>query len=169
MTLQDTAVSNPKNQLLPRHIVWRHQYNTNRYARRLSQSDLNRRIRDIFLNCLHLNVDAKIDLGPISQANAIWVEKWTHMLEEMQLRHGPYPNGFTREILHSEPFPNFATELAEKAAKKLSSAELREGHVLIKYGKREHMKRLYETGRCGYNRLVILPKKIITARLKMTN
>jgi hypothetical protein len=146
MTPPAKRIKNPEGRLLPRHVVWRRQYNLDRYAQHLSQTELNRRIRDIVLNQLHLNEDAKIDLGRISPENAIWMEKWTHVLEEMQLRYGPFPNGFTPEILHSEPFPNFASELAEKAARQLSSKELREGRVLIKYGKREHMTQLYETG-----------------------
>jgi hypothetical protein len=133
-------------QLLPRHIGWRRQYDARRYARHLSQPELNRRIRDVVLNLLRVNPEAKIDLGPVTDESAIWMEKWTHMLEEMQLRHGPYPAGFTREIMHTEPFPNFASDLAEKAAKKLSSLGLKRGDVLIKFGKREYMKSLYETG-----------------------
>jgi hypothetical protein len=133
-------------QLLPRHIQWRRQYDAQRYALHLSQPDLNRRIRDIVLNMLYLDIGAKVDLGPITNERAIWIEKWTHMLEEMQLRHGPYPAGFTREILHSEPFPDFASELAKKATKRVSSMGLLSGDVLIKFGKREHMKSLYERG-----------------------
>jgi hypothetical protein len=56
-----------------------------------------------------LTPDAKISLWPITNESAIWLEKCTHVLEEMQLRHGPYPACFTREILHSEPFPDLAS------------------------------------------------------------
>jgi hypothetical protein len=117
-----------------------------RYMRHLSQSELNRRIRDIFLNLLYLTRDAKIGVPPIDADFAIWIEKWTHVLEEMQLRHGPYPSGFTREILHSEPFPNFASELAERAARKMSSLGLRNGDVFIKFGQRAYMEALHERG-----------------------
>jgi hypothetical protein len=95
-------------EFMPRHIVQRRQYDSHRYARHLSEAELNRRIRDIFLNLLRVNREAKIDLGPITPATEIWMEKWVHVLEEMQLRHGPYPAGFTRDILHSEPFPELA-------------------------------------------------------------
>src|ERR1700732_113279 len=95
--------------LLPRHEIWRREYRIRRYAHHLSQSELNRRIRDVFLNLLNLAPDAKVGPGPITEESVIWMVKWTHMLEEMQLRHGPYPAGFTRDILHSEPFPDFAS------------------------------------------------------------
>jgi hypothetical protein len=75
-----------------------------------------------------------------------WLEKFTHMLEEMQLRFGPYPCGFTRDIFHSEPFPPFASDLAAKAGRAMSSKGLSGGDVLIKFGKRRHMEALYETG-----------------------
>lgn len=133
-------------ELVPRHVFWRRQYDQRRYARHLSQTELNKRIRDIFLNMLRVNPDAKIGLPPISDESAMWIEKCTHVLEEMQLRHGPYPAGFTREVLHSEPFPDFASDLAEKAAKTLSSYGLHQNEVFIKYGKRKHMEPLYETG-----------------------
>ena len=114
------------NGLMPQHMAWRRQYEERRYARHLSQPELNRRIRDVMLNMLRVNKDAKIDLGEITDEGVAWMEKWTHVLQEMQLRHGPYPAGFTREILHSEPFPNFASELAGKAARRL---EIGRAHV----------------------------------------
>jgi hypothetical protein len=132
---------------LPRHIAWRRQYDARRYARHLSQTELNRRIRDVFLNLLRLGHDAKI--GPaalMTDEYAIWLEKWFHVLEEMELRHGPYPAGITRDILHSEPFPNFASELADKAARKMSSLALKQGDAFIKFGKPDLLQKLYEKG-----------------------
>ena len=134
------------DQLLPRHVAQRRQYDSRRYARHLSQSELNQRIHDIFLNLLRVNQEAKIGIGPITKESSIWIEKWTHVLEEMQLRHGPFPSGFTPEILHSEPFPNFASDLAERAARRLSSIGLKRGDVFIKFGKRTYMERLHESG-----------------------
>jgi hypothetical protein len=135
-------------QQIPTHEFWRHQYRERRYARHLSQPELNRRVRDIFLNLLSLTRDAKVGLRlpPIDDQFTVWMEKWTHVLEEMQLRHGPYPSGFTPEIFHSETFPNFASDLAAKGAATLSALGLRKGDVFIKFGKRNHMSSLYETG-----------------------
>jgi hypothetical protein len=126
--------------------MWRRQYHERRYARHLSQPELNRRIRDVVLNMLRLTPDAKIGPGPLTADAAMWMEKWTHVLEEMQLRHGPYPSGFTRDILHSEPLPDFVSELAGKAARKMSSLGLKSGDVFIKFGKREYMEQLLEKG-----------------------
>ena len=76
----------------------------------------------------------------------MWSQKWTHVLEEMVLRHGPFPTGFTRDILHSEPFPNFASELAEKGAKALSALGLKKGEVFIKFGQRKYLEGLLPAG-----------------------
>jgi len=73
----------------PSHVQIRRQYDRHRYARHLSQPELDRGIRDVFLNLLVLTHEAKIGLPPINDRSAVWMEKWTHVLEEMQLRHGP--------------------------------------------------------------------------------
>jgi hypothetical protein len=131
---------------LQRHELWRAQYRLRRYARHLNQPELNARIRDIFLNFLLLTNDAKIAFRPLDAETAGWLEKFTHMLEEMQLRHGPYPSGFTRDILHSEPLPDFISDLAKRAATKMASLGSVKGDALIKLGKRQHMEALYEAG-----------------------
>lgn len=134
------------NTMMPRHEVWRLRYREHRYARHLSRPELNKRIRDIFLNLLALTPEAKVGMPPLTAETAVWVEKWTHVLEEMVLRYGPYPNGFDRDILHSEPFPNFASDLARKAAARLSKLGLRRGDVFIKFGKRTYMEKLHAQG-----------------------
>lgn len=136
-----------KHQPLPRHEVWRKAYRANPYARHLTQPELNKRIRDIILNMLRVTPEAKIGVFPIEKQSGIWWEKFTHALEEMERRHGPYPSGFDRDVLHSEPFPDFASELATKAAKRMSGLGLRQGSVLIKLGQRNWMEQLIEHGR----------------------
>ncbi|MBC3860487.1 hypothetical protein H8K32_00100 [Undibacterium jejuense] len=131
---------------MPRQEIWRKMYRENRYCRHLSQKELNQRIRDVFLNMLRLMPDVKIGLPPLEPEGAKAMEIWAHVLEEMALRHGPYPNGFTRDILHSEPFPDFAGEVGAKAAGVLASKGLRSGDVFVKFGKAEHMRSLVEKG-----------------------
>jgi hypothetical protein len=122
-------------------------YRAKRYCQHLNQSELNRRIRDVIINLMRLTQDAKIGVPPPIEFEEIkWMELWTHVLEEMCLRHGPYPKGFTREILHSEPFPNYAGELGQKAAAVLSGKGIKPGEVFIKFGKADHMRSLFECG-----------------------
>jgi hypothetical protein len=131
---------------IPRHVAWRRIYGANRYCRHLSQTELNQRIRDVLLNLLVLTPKAQIAPMPMEPDGGRWAELWTHVIEEMCLRHGPYPAGFTREILHSEPFPDWVGELGQKAAAVLSAKGLRSDQVFIKFGKAEHMQSLIERG-----------------------
>lgn len=131
---------------MQRHQAWRLAYRDRRYCAHLSQSELDRRLRDVFLNLMRVTREGKIGLPTMDGAGIRWMEVWTHVLEEMVLRHGPYPNGFTREILHSEPLPEFASELARKAARVLTSRNLKPGDTFTKYGKPEHMSSLLQHG-----------------------
>lgn len=132
---------------ISRHILWRRQYDKNRYARHLSHDELIQRFRDLFINVLRLTPDAKIGLPPINQESALLFMKFTHIMEELQLRYGPYPNGIDEKFRDPEHIPNFASDLGEKAAKTLSSYGLHENEVFIKYGRREYMESLYEKGK----------------------
>jgi hypothetical protein len=106
----------------------------------------NQRVRDVFSNTLLVTPEAKIGLRTMDANGIRWMEAWTHVIGEMALRHGPHPNGFTRDILHREPFPDFAGELARKSAGVLAAKGLKTGDAFIEYGKPEHMTALYERG-----------------------
>lgn len=123
------------------------QYRQRRYCAHLTRDELNKRIRDIMLNMLRLTGDAKVGLMPVDPAGVMWMEKWTHVLEEMVIRYGPFPSGFESDVLHSEPFPDFVSELAGKAARRMTSLKLRPGRIQIKLGKRDFMRALYHEGR----------------------
>ena len=134
------------SQGIPRHDLWRRQYRANRYARHLSRLELNKRLRDLMLNMLTVTPGAKIGLLQMDRVGAELMKKWTHALEEMVCRYGPYPAGFDRDILHSEPFPDFASELAASAAARMRALGLKRGEVLIKLGKRRWMEALHASG-----------------------
>lgn len=129
---------------MPRHEAWRLSYRENRYCQHLSQQELNRRIRDVFLRMLTLTPDAKVGVVEVDSEGIRLMQLWTHVLEEMVLRFGPFPSGFSKDILNTEPVPDFAGVLASKVASKLE--HLRGTNVAIKFGKPEHMQALYERG-----------------------
>lgn len=129
---------------MSRQEAWRLSYRKNRYCQHLSQQELNQRVRDVFLRMLTLTPEAQVGVLGVNPEGIRWMELWTHVLEEMVLRFGPYPSGFTRDILHSEPLPDFTGELASKAASRLE--HLRATNVAIKFGKLEHMQALHERG-----------------------
>lgn len=131
---------------LPLHEAWRGAYRKNRYCRHLSQLELNQRFRDIVNNMLRVTPEAKIGLPPWESYGSQAMEIFTHVLEELVLRYGPYPNGLTGNASH-EPFPDLVGKLASKAASVFASNKLLPKDVFIKFGKSEYMKQLFETGR----------------------
>lgn len=132
------------NQLLPRHVHERQQYRKNRYMRHLTQAELEVRISDIFINILLLNNDAQITTIPVHlKSSQVMFEKWTHVLEEMVLRYGPYPSGFRAGIVD---LPDFTSTKAELAVEKLKAHYGKDRNVLVRYGKLEHMELLLIKG-----------------------
>lgn len=131
---------------MPRHEVWRRHYRNHRYCRHLSQDELNQRLRDLIVNLILVTPDAKVGIRELDAEGERWMQLWTHALEEMAIRHGPHPNGVTRDILHREPFPDFVGELGRKCADVLVSRGVGPNQAFIKYGKPNHMAALFERG-----------------------
>lgn len=129
---------------MPRDEAWRHMYRRNRYCHSLAQVELNQRIRDVFLSMLRLTPEGKVGPPSMDAHGMRWMELWTHVLEEMKLRFGPYPAGFSKDVLHTEPLPDFVGLLAKRAAGALN--HLPKTGVTIKFGKPEHMKALFKRG-----------------------
>jgi hypothetical protein len=131
---------------LPRHEIWRKPYRENRYCRHLTQKELNQRINDLVVKMLRLTTDAKIGLPPLEPDGMKAMEVWTHALEEMVIRHGPYPNGFTKEVVRATPYPDLLSELGMKATSVLASTALQSDDLFVKFGKTDHMRSLFERG-----------------------
>jgi hypothetical protein len=134
------------HQPMQRHQWIRQCYRREPYLRHVTQSELNSRCRDLILNMLVLTEEAKVGLVPLECGGIQWLELFTHVAEEFCVRYGPYPAGFTSGFLKNEPFPDFAGELAKKAASALAATGLCANQVFIKFGKLEHMRSLYEAG-----------------------
>lgn len=99
------------------------------------------------LNMMVLTPDALVGLGSVQDPEAQrWMIRWTQVLEEMRIRYGPYPNGFTNGFIQQESPPDFAGELGKKAANVFTSHKLDPGQTLIKYGNPQHMTALLTRG-----------------------
>jgi hypothetical protein len=141
-------------QRMARSDVWRLQYRSDRYARHLSRPELTQRFHDLLLNLLTATPDgigfcpSKISPDEISNESTIWMEKTTHVLGEFALRYGPYPAGL--KVQGTAPpvskIPEFASELARKAARQLEALGAAPNDVFIKFGKRKYMETLYSCG-----------------------
>lgn len=131
---------------MKRHEMLRQQYHNKRYMEHLSETDLRQRAHDILLNILVLKEEAKISLVPLSKGGAYWGTLFTHLLEEFELRFGPYPAGFPKELLKDVRilYPNSFSP--SKAAEVVSKFNLKHGTYLAKFGKYCHMRDALEQG-----------------------
>lgn len=131
----------------PRYEMWQRGYNENRFLRHLSEAELQQRVRDVMLNMLSLTPGAKIGVGSPDDPEAQrFLLRWTQVLQEMRLRYGPYPNGFTNGFIREEPLPDFVGELGRKAAGVYTRLGLDPHNTLIKYGKPQYMAALLSQG-----------------------
>ena len=89
---------------------------------------------------------SKIGTEEISNESTIWMEKQTHMLEEFALRYGPYPAGLKEAPPLPSKIPEFASELARKAARRLEALGASPEDVFVKFGKRKYMEMLHTDG-----------------------
>lgn len=137
---------------MARSDVWRLQYRGDRYARHLSHVELTRRFHDVLLNLLTVTPGgigfrpSNIDAEETSNESTIWMEKATHVLEEFALRYGPYPAGLQEAAKLPSKIPEFASELARRAAERLEALGADPGDIFVKFGKRKFMEMLHSDG-----------------------
>jgi hypothetical protein len=149
---------------MARGDVWRLQYRRDRYALHLSHAELAQRFNDLLLNLLTVTPNGigfrsgEISLDEISNESTIWMEKITHVFEEFKLRYGPYPAGLQGTVPPVSKIPEFASELARKAARRLEALGADPSDVFIKFGKRKYMEML-----CGRGTLRIQPATYFAA------
>jgi L-rhamnose mutarotase len=130
----------------PQAVAWLEYYRQHRYGRYLKQDELNWRFRDVLFNLLTLTADGKIGVLAKEASAGRWWELMTHVQEEFAIRHGPFPAGFTKDILQAAPYPDFAGPLAAKAASAFASRPPYPNPVLVRHGSPQFMSDLYERG-----------------------
>jgi len=128
-------------------LIWRRAYDKDRYCEYLTQRELNERFRDIVVNMFALTAEAKISFVESGPGGEYWQKKLAEVVEELQLRYGPFPNGLTPGLMKPPTVPDFASDLAKKAAKVAKTRPGSTGTMLVRYGKPEHIRDLYLRGR----------------------
>jgi hypothetical protein len=134
---------------MERHERWRTAYRASRYMEHLTESEVQQRAKDIFLNLMVLTEENKIGLPPIDAEGCHWMVLWTHILEEFMIRYGPYPAGFENGFITDLRTPRPDSPLATKAAQVVKAADLKElqpGSFLVKYGKYQYLEAMCEAG-----------------------
>ena len=119
---------------------WAREYATNRYLRFLNRAELNQRYQDLITNITILTDTGKLDLTDEKH----WHRLFKHVVIEMFLRgEPPVHHNFDPSVAPAILFPD--EELCTRAAEAI--AEVRtQGACLVKYGKADHMRALYERG-----------------------
>lgn len=125
---------------------WQIDYRKHRYIEHLTNIDIEQRVKDILLNTIVLTEEAKIGLPPVNSESMEWMELWTHVLEEMCIRNGPYPAGFESGFMKDFRLPHPCHALAEKAATAVKKINFKIGDGLIKYGNADYLKDIIEKG-----------------------
>lgn len=134
-----------QNGTLKRHETWRHEYATFPYLLGAPDDRLGSRFKNIFINQIELNSDAKIGLLPIGNEHD-FMPKFTHLLEEYGLRTG------------SHPPPDVIAAAKAPAVKYFRNGDpiatkIFQGYTApitpftVKYGRREFLEPMLRTGR----------------------
>ena len=123
-----------------KHHEWAREYEENRYCRFESRQQLNQRWQDILVNMQVLKPSGKMGLTN----EEIWHRLTQHVVVEMLLRGQP-PNEKNLDPRVSVSHPFFDGELCRKAAA-IVAGKGTPNQALVKYGKREHVKDVFEKG-----------------------
>ena len=119
---------------------WAREYSENRYLRFETRGDLNQRYQDLLTNITILTDAGTVDLTDQEH----WHRLFRHVVAEMFMRgQPPVPHNLDPTVRKAILFPD--EDLCTRAAKAVSRDRMRGNHV-VKYGRAEHMRRLYELG-----------------------
>lgn len=132
---------------MQRYELWQQQYRARRYMEHLAPAELEQLAKDVFLNFLVLTDDAKIGAPPPNPTTLFWLIQWTHVLEELATRNGPYPGGFTNGFMKNVTIPDPRSPMAPKAAAAVRKhKEKLQSPYLVKYGKLPYVRAALERG-----------------------
>jgi hypothetical protein len=124
--------------------AWRILYRRNRYLEHADQAGLFSRTRDIITNITGLTYEGKIDLLAPNKGGAFWIERFTHVLEEMALRGIGFPDGLLKNA--AVPKPSFPVEpRARKLIEQLGPA-LGKKQYVAKLGKARYLEPAFKAG-----------------------
>ena len=119
---------------------WEREYRVNKYLRFESRAGLNRRYQDLLTNITILNDAGQVDLTTEKH----WHQLFRHVVVEMFLRgEPPVPHNLDPTVEKAMLFPD--KDLCEKAADAIEKVQI-SGPIVVKYGKAEDIKKLFELG-----------------------
>ena len=129
---------------MKRHEAWRLEYRSNRYMRELCDAELMDRAGHFLTNLMAHSRDGRLAMKPVDlEGDASGIQRYTHVLEEMVIRGIDYHNDNTIKAM-KPPLPRSPKVL--EALRKLGHRNWPEA-ILVKFGRRQHMKELLLSGR----------------------
>jgi hypothetical protein len=129
------------------NMQWRREYRAKRYMATLTVEELNRRGADLITNIVTLTPAGQIGCQDIPDGDGQdWWRKWTHVCDEFQTRFGPYPNGFSRELVTAARTPNATFPEVPPAYTELMAVNLQPGRFLLRFGRAGRMEAMLRTG-----------------------
>jgi len=123
--------------------LMRLRYRTRRYLEHATDDELARRLRDVMANLTTLTPAGQIGPLPLERGGAVWMEAFTHLLEEYKLRGKTFPPGMMRGT--SLPKPTFPAR--PRAARLLDDISHLTGRpYLVKLGDAKYLQETFRTG-----------------------
>ena len=126
--------------------LWQNNYRNCRYMEFLSKTELEERKNDIFSNAITLSDQGQISLHDIYGQGEYWMQLWTHILVEFQLRYGPHPNGFTNGFIANPQIVKPTYPEPPNAFKAIQAIGGCKEGAIYKFGKYKHLKEMFEKG-----------------------
>lgn len=131
---------------IPYHEVLRLWYRKNRYLKNVDDKEIKQRAKDIICNLLIITENNMIGFRPWAEGGNYWFTVWTHVVEEFALRFGPYPAGFSEDIIKNWHIPDPMFPANKKAIEAIKDLDFIVDKHLIKYGEHDKLKSIYENG-----------------------
>jgi hypothetical protein len=130
---------------MSREEHWRFQYKFRRYLEHLTEEELAQRAKDILHNMTLLTDELQIGFHPVGEEGIYWWQRFTHLLEECNLRGLPLDDIAPKDE-KDNPFPNYELQGLENSVKELLRLDLQAGNYLVKYGKYKFLEPMLKNG-----------------------
>jgi hypothetical protein len=145
------AVDVSKSERLKPGVKWWHlvssDYRRNRYMKHLSEDQLARRIEDIMANLHSVDRVGRVSLIGGDATSHTLQMRFQELIEEMNLRHGPYPAGWQKGFVDWTRMPGSLQRQQLERDLELGDVPSHTARILVKYGLRQYLEEAYREGK----------------------
>jgi hypothetical protein len=131
---------------LPWYEVTRRNYRRDRFMRTLTDEQLERRLADIVPNATSVTPAGLIAPGPLNDELMYWFDRFTEVSEEIALRYGPFPNGFSQGRIRFRGLPGSLDPRNLGRPTQLLPRRQLAKPILAKYGKAKYLVPALDSG-----------------------